>query len=54
MHVPNPGQLSFLQGRAAISSAKARAELGYVPAFGFEDGMAVTSRYLRDVYLRDG
>ena len=52
VHVPNSGHLRFLQGRAAIHSAKARAELGYAPAFGFEDGMEATGRYLRDVYLK--
>jgi len=47
-HVPNLGHLSFLQGRAVIGSAKAGEELGYAPAFGFDEGMVPTARYLKD------
>jgi nucleoside-diphosphate-sugar epimerase len=49
-HVPDPGRLGFLQGRATIHSAKARAELGYAPAFDFDTGMVPTARYLKDTY----
>ena len=52
VHVPNLGHLSFLQGRATISSAKAREELGYAPAFSFDKGIVPTARYLKDVYLK--
>ncbi len=51
-HVPNLGHLGFLQGRATISSAKAQKELGYVPAFSFEEGMEPTARYLKSSYLQ--
>ncbi len=47
-HIPSPGHLRFLQGKAFIASAKARKELGYTPAFGFEEGMVPTARFLED------
>ena len=53
-HLPNPDHLHFLQGRSVIGSAKAKAELGYAPAFGFEQGLVPTARYLKDVYLKPG
>ena len=46
-HIPNPGHLRFLQAKVVIESAKARQELGYVPAFGFDEGMVPTARFLK-------
>lgn len=46
VHLPNPGHLAFLQGRAAISSSKARRDLGYAPVFSFEEGMEPTKQFL--------
>ena len=47
-HIPNPAHLQFLRGKAFVASAKAREELGYAPAFGFEEGMVPTARFLKD------
>jgi nucleoside-diphosphate-sugar epimerase len=54
VHLPNLGQLGFLQSRCTISSGKARRELGYTPRFGFAEGMEPTAHYLRDVYRKAG
>ena len=52
VHLPNPGQLYFLQSRATIGSDKARRILGYAPQFDFPTGMVPTSRFLEEIYLR--
>lgn len=52
MHVPDAGHLTFLQSRARIESTKARRELGYAPAFGFDEGMVPTAKYLNDHHFR--
>lgn len=48
VHLPDPGHLAFLQGKATIESAKAEREMGYAPAFGFAQGMEPTARFLQD------
>ncbi len=52
VHLPNPGQLYFLQSRATISSDKARRILRYAPQFDFLTGMVPTSRFLKEIYLQ--
>ena len=52
VHLPNPGHLAFLQGRATIDTGKAQRELGYAPAFGFEQGMEPTALFLKDARAR--
>ena len=52
VHLPSPGHLQFLQGRATISTAKARDELGYQPVFDLEDGMSPTAQFLNEVYFK--
>ncbi|HYZ33244.1 MAG TPA: NAD-dependent epimerase/dehydratase family protein [Crenalkalicoccus sp.] len=51
-HVPDPGRLNFLRSRARIESTKARRELGYAPAFSFDDGMLPTAKYLNEHHFR--
>ncbi len=52
LHLPTPEHLAFLQGSATIGSEKARRELGYAPAFNFEQGMEPTARFLNETYFR--
>jgi nucleoside-diphosphate-sugar epimerase/choline dehydrogenase-like flavoprotein len=52
VHVPNAGQLYFLQSRATIGFDKARRILGYAPQFDFLTGMVPTGRFLKDIYLQ--
>lgn len=51
VYLPSLGELTSLQSRATIGSAKARRELGYAPQFDFGKGMIPTARFLREVYL---
>lgn len=54
VHLPNPGHLQFLQGRATIQTTKAREDLGYAPSFGFDDGMQPTAKFLNERFLNRG
>jgi nucleoside-diphosphate-sugar epimerase len=44
--LPDRQQLGRLAARARVRIDKARAQLGYEPAYDFQRGMAVTARYL--------
>jgi nucleoside-diphosphate-sugar epimerase len=51
-HLPAPGHCEFLQSRMVVSSAKAHEQLGYVAAFGFEEGMVPTAAFLERMYAQ--
>jgi nucleoside-diphosphate-sugar epimerase len=51
VYLPSLRELTSLQSRATVGSAKARRELGYAPQFDFGKGMIPTARFLREVYL---
>lgn len=47
VHLPDPGRVRFLQGTAAVRSAKARGRIGYAPRFDLPRGLAATGAWLR-------
>ena len=48
VHMPSLGDLRFLQGRATISSHRARTELDYMPLYDLSAGMAEIAPHLND------
>jgi nucleoside-diphosphate-sugar epimerase len=51
-HLPDPGRLGLYQGRAVVSSGRARRELGYAPRVDLAAGMEITRRYLSTYFDR--
>ena len=50
VYMPDAGKLALLACNSEVSIAKAQEELGYMPEFDFDRGMALTSAYLRWAY----
>jgi nucleoside-diphosphate-sugar epimerase len=50
VYMPDASKLSLFACKSEVSISKARAELGYSPEFDIENGMAMTSAYLKWAY----